>query len=170
MKRVLKKATSKLALNQNSKADHLWEIIKIPIFVMGLYSILTSFLPLDISNSKIFPLWLVSLLISLFSFGYIGYKAIKLKQETKFALKAGAYAGAIVGFIGAVLGLILIYFFPDRFAQTIYEISKSTNIDASLIKSLLVLISWINLVTGPVFNGLFGALLSWLSALIFKKK
>jgi hypothetical protein len=169
MKRVLNSA-KKIVSSKRIKVDHLWEIIKIPIFILVVYSILTSFLPSDIYTSETFPLWIISSLVSLFSFGFIGYKSIKILNSPKFALKAGAYAGVIIGIIGALLGLVLIYFFPSRFFSTIYDLSKSTNLDRALIRTSLIILAWINLILGPLFNGLIGAFLSWLSALIFQRR
>jgi len=169
MKRVLKIA-KKAVSNEKNKVDHLWEIIRVPLFILIVYSILTSFLPSDIYNSKTFPLWIINSLVSLFSFGYVGYKSIKIMNNSKFAIKAGAYTGAILGLIGAILGLVLVYFFPERFESVFIEMSNSLHLEKSIIKYVFKIISWINLIIGPIFNGLIGALISWLSALIFKKR
>ena len=170
MKRVVKKEVQKSDLNEKVKQDHLWDIIKLPIFVLALFSILTSFLPSTIYNLQKNILSFLSILISLGAFGYIGYRAVKIKNETKFALKAGAYAGAIIGFIGAVLGLILIYIFPDRVTDVISQVASTSKLEYGFVKSLMAITAWVNLILGPVFNGLVGAVFSWISALIFKKR
>jgi len=163
----------KRGLSKEEKIDPLWATIKFPIFILILYSIFTNLLPSHFSRQNSLVIGLISFLITIFAFGYIGYISIKKLKDSKFALKAGFYAGAISGFLLAVFGLGLVYFFPERFSYTLSEIGsklRDLGLSTDLAYTLLIISSWINLLLGTLFNALIGALISWISALIFRKK
>ncbi len=170
MKKVSKKEPSK-GFPREKTVDNLWEIIKIPVFILGVYTILMTFIEFNVNNfnsSLVYSLSVISIVVTLSCFFYVGYQSVKKLNNANFAIKAGAYTGGIVGLIGAVLGIFLIYAFPSYYNETISEIVKLGYSKESVL-ILLKIISWINILFSTAFQALIGALFSWIGALIFKK-
>lgn len=148
--------------------DYIWDIIELPVFIIVAYSLLDLFLSVGTYIDKLFPAWILSTAITIFAFGLIGYNAVK-KEKNPTPGKYGAYAGLIVGFVSAILGIITFYYFPEKIAETLQKAAQS-GADVSMAHSFMKIGIYISLVISPAINAGIGAFISWVSGLMFKKK
>ncbi len=170
MKKISKNESKNNSIPEKKNVDHLWEIIKIPVSVLSIYVILSTFIQLRISSTSawIYPISIFGLLLSLACFFYVGYQSIKTLKSSRFALRAGAYTGAIVGLFSAFFGIILAYSFPAYYNNAILS-AVEAGYDQTKALGLFRIVSWANIVFSPVLQALIGAFFSWIGALIFKK-
>lgn len=149
--------------------SYVWDIIDVPVFIVVIYSLLELIFSISSHINKLFPSWILSYALIIFAFGIIGYRTINLKEKPNRAARYGAYAGLITGFIGAIIGIITFYVFPERFIQTIQQ-AVQAGADAATVQTFMKIGLFAGLVISPAINAGIGALISWISALIFKKK
>jgi hypothetical protein len=148
--------------------NYVWEIIETPVIIIVLYSLLDLAFPINSYVNELFPSWILSTTISLFAFGLIGYNTIKKEKEPTPG-KYGAYAGLITGFIGAIIGIITFYLFPEKIADALRQAAQS-GADMSTVQTFMKIGIYVNLVLSPAINAGIGALIAWISGMIFKKK
>jgi len=144
-----------------------WKIIKIPTYIMIAWSILGFILSIVSFSlySMIFSAmagWILVIAV----FGFIGWTAVKDHNEgVKIAAWSGALSGVIAGFIGAVIAILMFYIAPDVILQQ----AASTGVDISQLQSFMQIGLFIGLVTGPLLNGIIGAIISSIAGFIGKK-
>lgn len=142
----------------------LWDDIDFPVIILIVWGAIVLFLRIDqiISSKLVFGIlgWGITLVV----FGYIGY-SLSCKKRKKDAVRAGAYAGVIVGLVSAVLSIISYYFFPGFFDA---QIRETVNAGASLetVTLFMQIGLYVSLVISPLINGLIGAFASWLGSKI----
>ncbi len=158
----MKKGESKRDFN------HIWDIIELPVIIVVLYSLLDLAFSINSLINQVFPSWILSTAITLFAFGYIGYKTVNLEKTKPTPGKYGAYAGLITGFVGAIIGIITFYAFPERIAEALQQAAQS-GADIATVQQFMKIGIYINLVLTPAVNAGIGALLAWISGMIFKK-
>jgi hypothetical protein len=156
-------------MKKKKSFSDVWDVIDISIYVLVGFSILDLIFTLSIHIDKVFPGWLFGLLLTIFGFGTIGYIGLKEKLNIKEITRHGAYSGLIVGFLGAIIGIISFYVYPERFAEQVM-LAVQQGADANVVQTMMKIGVYGNLVIGTGINAGFGALFAWLSALIFKKK
>lgn len=140
----------------------LWNLIELPVYGIIIWSVLSILLQAygDV------PLWLISAIgfgVVIVAFGWIG-RNMQGKGFLK-AAKPGAIAGAIVGLVGAILGILSFYFFPQVYAASIEQIS-SKGVPADAIHTYMLIGVYFGLLTGPVLNAGVGAIISGLSSMV----
>ncbi|MFH0867922.1 MAG: hypothetical protein V1831_01295 [Candidatus Woesearchaeota archaeon] len=151
----------------NKEFLYYWKIIKVPTYVLIGWSVI-GFILAAIS----FPLYMsifsagVSWLLMIAVFGFIGWTAIKdHKQTIKIAAWSGALAGAVAGFAGGIISILMFYFVPSI---TLYAASQA-GVDPLAVQGVMKIAIYIGLITGPLFSALIGAAISAIAALIAKK-
>lgn len=154
----------------NKEFSYYWKIIKIPTFILIGWSVLAfiiSIISFDLYNTIFSPLagWLLMLAV----FGFIGWTTIKdHKESTGIAAWAGALAGAISGFIGAIISIFMFYLIPDV-AQAALAQAAQAGADTAALQGLMAIGLFIGLITGPLISALIGAAIASIAALIAKK-
>jgi len=148
--------------------SEIWDIIDVSVFILVIYSLLELIFSISSYINNLFPSWILSYAITIFAFGLIGYKAVK-KEKKPTPGKYGAYAGLITGFIGAILGIISFYAFPERFVATI-QVAVQQGADPATVQTFMKIGLYASLIISPAINAAIGALIAWISGLIFKKK
>jgi len=149
--------------------SEIWDIIDVSVFILVIYSLLELIFSISSYINNLFPSWILSYAITIFAFGLIGYKAVKQKDEPKEIAKYGAYAGLIAGLAGAIIAIITFYVFPERFVETI-QAAVQAGADAATVQTFIKIGLYASLIISPAINAAIGALIAWISGLIFKKK
>ncbi len=149
--------------------NYIWDIIDVSVFIIVIYSLLDLVFSVTTYINKLFPSWIFGTALTIFAFGLIGYKAVKQKDKPGQIAKYGAYAGAITGFVGAIIGIITFYFFPERLVDAIQQ-AVQAGADPAMVQTVMKIGLFASLVFSPAINAGIGALISWISGLIFKKK
>jgi len=148
---------------------YYWNFIDVPVIVLIVWTAITLVFPLkDYIPGLAFSVisWAITILV----FAYIGYVVIREKSNTtKNAAKAGAWAGAITGLGGAILTIAAYYISPGIFNETLQQMLKG-GLDTNSAQLFLKIGIFSGLVTGPLISALIGALIAWISSLIFRNK
>ena len=148
---------------------HYWEFIETPVFVLIIWAFIGLVFPIkDYVPTLIYSIisWVITILV----FGYLGYVVVKEKSNTPGdCAKAGAYTGAIVGLAGAVLAITFFYISPGIFDSTLQQMINA-GLDAQSANTYLQIGLFSGIITGPLISAIVGALVSWISGLIFRKK
>ncbi len=148
---------------------YYWNFVEVPVFILILWSIIGLALPIK----NYIPGWsynVISWAITIFIFGYIGYAVVKEKSnEPKDSAKAGAYAGAIAGLVGAIISIIAFHFSPGMFNEALQQMIQG-GLDAGSASTFLKIGIYSSIITAPLFSAIIGALISWISGLIFRNK
>lgn len=152
----------------NTKKDfgYIWDIIDMPVLILVLYSLLELSFSITKYVSKVIPPTFFGFLLSIFAFGLIGYRTIKKKENSTKAAKYGAYAGLIIGFISAIIGIITYYFFPEKIAESI-QTAVQAGADASTVNQFIRIGLFANFILSPALNAGIGALIAWVSGAVF---
>jgi len=140
----------------------LWNLIELPVYGIIIWSVLSIFLQVY----GAVPLWLISVMefgVVIIAFGWIG-RSMQGKGFLK-AAKPGAIAGAIVGFVSAILGIFSFYFFPQIYVASIEQMA-ARGVPADAIQTYLTIGVYFGLLSGPVLNAGVGAIISGLSSMI----
>jgi hypothetical protein len=144
----------------------MWEDIEFPTIILIVWGAIVLFLRVDqlIPSKLVFNIlsWGISLVV----FGYIGYSLAGKKRE-KEAVRAGAYAGIIVGLASAVLSIISYHFFPGFFDAQIAEAVKA-GADPAIVTLFIQIGLYVSLVLSPAISGVIGAFVSWVGSKIYK--
>jgi hypothetical protein len=148
-----------------------WKIIRWPLAIMVAWMLLGFFISLY--SFSIYQTWfggMAGYAVSLAIFIVIGYLAVTDNKSTvKEAAWAGALAGIITGFVSAILGILMAVLVPGMFDASIQQAVKA-GADPELVKKMINIMTYVGLVTGPLFSGLIGAGISALSGVICRKK
>jgi uncharacterized membrane protein len=147
--------------------NYVWDLIEVSVFIIVGYALLDFVFSISASINKIFPSWILSVALTLLAFGLIGYKSAQKKDSQ--AGKYGAYAGLIVGFVSAIIGILTYYLFPERIAEALQQAAQQ-GADVSVVQSVMKIMLYVNLVLSPAINAGIGALIAWISLGIFKNK
>jgi len=145
----------------------MWQVAEIPVYVMVVTSIVL--LPLvayGIINSLIQGI--VGWAVTIGAFAYIGYLVKKNGGTTGEAAKYGAFAGVVVGFIGAIINIVSMYIFPQIFAKAL-EAAASTGAPMETMETVMKISIYFGLVFGPLVSALIGAAISAISGAVTKK-
>lgn len=153
------------------KIVSLFEIILIPSAILIAYTILTTTLQkwIYLTSSQVqTSLSIFGIFFQIACFGYIGFKLTKMNiKKTSLSFVAGLVSGIIVSFIGAIIGIISVYFFPSTYSSVMNMLLEQ-GFSREIILLNLQVASWINLILGPIVLGIIGAVVSWISFLIFR--
>ena len=149
-----------------------WKIIEFPFYLLLLWvvaSFVVSFVnfSLYLSIFSGYSGWIVSIAV----FGIVGWVAVKdHKAKVSESAWCGAVLGVIIGFIGAVLGIVMAYAVPGLVDFSLQAaLSQGAQVSRDMISTMVIIGSFVGLVTGPLFNGLIGAGIAALSGFIAKK-
>jgi magnesium-transporting ATPase (P-type) len=149
--------------------SHWWKYSEKPVLVMIVYSLIVLAYPLtNLLSTKINSI--ISWGITIFVFGFISYLVLQDKKAPKdlfFSGKIGLYAGALIGFISAVLGIISYYLFPQRILDQLAQLTAAsgTQISSAMIQIGL----YAGLVIGPISTAIIGGIISLVATLILRK-
>jgi len=149
--------------------DKIWDLIDDSVIIILVYSLLDLFLSINSYVDKLFPSVILNYAVIIFAFGLIGYKTIKKKESPGKSARYGAYAGLIVGLIGAIIGIITFYMYPERIAEALQQAAQQ-GADIATVEQFMKIGIYANLVLSPVINAGIGALIAWISGLIFRKR
>jgi len=156
-------------MHKKKSFNDIWDIIDISVYILIGYALLDLFFSISTHIQKVFPAAIVGVLLTIVAFGSIGYISSKEKEDPKTTARYGAYAGLIIGFITAIIGIISFYVYPEKMAEAIMK-AVEAGADAAMIQTIMKITTYANLVIGPAINAGIGALIAWLGSLIFKKK
>jgi hypothetical protein len=143
----------------------LWELIDMPVIIAAGWIVLNFIVPINSIIPNNIVSGIINWVVSIGIFGLIGYNCAKQKKE--LAVKAGALAGAIIGLLGAIVGFLQYYIFPDRFLAMMGQ--AAGNISRETMMSWAKIGLFIGLVTGPLFSAIFGLIIAFISYKIFEK-
>lgn len=147
-----------------------WKIIKIPTYVLigwSVFSFIVSILSFSLYQTIFTPIasWILTIAV----FGFIGWTAVKdHKQGVRIAAWAAALSGAIAGFIGAILGILMFYFVPDVIQAAITQATQA-GVDAAAVQGFMSIGVYFGLITGPLISAIIGAAIAAVVAFISKK-
>jgi len=169
----MKKKEVKKEKEVEKKFVSLFNIILIPSAILVAYTILTSMLQkwIYLTSSQFQTgLSIFGIFLQIACFGYIGFSLTKTNiKKSSLSFLAGLFSGAIVSFIGAIIGIISVYFFISSYSSAI-DLLLEQGFSREMILINLQIASWINLILGPIVLGVIGAVVSWISFLIFKRR
>lgn len=167
-KKVIKKDTK-----VEKKVVSLFDIVLVPSAILIAYTILSSTLQklIYLASTQIqTSISIFGILLQIACFAYIGFKLTESKLEkSSISFFAGLVSGAVVSFVGAIIGIISVYFFPSSYSYAM-DLLLEQGFSKEIILANLQMASWINLIIGPVVLGIIGAVVSWISFLIFKRR
>ena len=147
-----------------------WEFMDTPVIIFSLFTLLTLIFPLtNYVGTTIASI--ISFAVIIFVFGFVGFKISRRenkKEEVRYG-KAGAWSGAVMGLISAVLGILSFYLLPANFTQAIQN-AVNSGASASTVMTFLQVGLFVGLILTPVIYGLLGALITWISKFVFKEK
>ncbi len=155
------------------KLSEYWPVIKFPFYVLLAYYVLgfiTAFIDLDI-YFKIFSAW-AALGLNIVVFGYAGWSAV---EDHNFEIKNAAWSGAVLGMISsvvvAVISILAIYIVPGVLEAAVNRAlaAGSEGVTADMLRTITVVMAYVNLILGPIINGLIGAGIAAIGGLIGKK-
>lgn len=150
------------------RIKELWDDIDVPVVILVVWAIVNVFFRVDdlISNAVVYQVinWGITLVV----FGSIGY-SLSQKKRSQDAVRAGAYAGIIVGLVGAVASIIAFYVMPELFAEQINNAIES-GASEDMVKLFVQVGLYAGLIIAPLISGVVGAFSSWIGAKISKKK
>lgn len=149
--------------------SYVWDLIELSVFIIVGYQLLDLAFSISLYVDKVIPASIFGILILVFAFGTIGYNGVKRNEESNKIAKYGAYSGLITGFVGAIIGILMFYFFPEKIALAIQQ-AVEQGADAQAAQTFMKIGIYLNLIIGPAINAGIGALVSWISGLVFKKK
>ncbi len=147
-----------------------WKIIKIPTLILIGWSVLgfiISVVSFSLYATIFSPLagWLLTIII----FGFIGWTVIKdHKEGVKIAAWAGALSGAISGFVGASISILMFYLVPEIIEAAMQQVAQAGG-DIAAVQSFMAIGVFIGLITGPLVYAIIAAIISTIAALIAKK-
>lgn len=153
---------------EKKKFSYSWDTIELTVVILIAYSLLDLFFSITTYIDKVIPVWLFGVLLTIFAFGIIGYRTAK-RNELQLSTRYGAYAGIVVGFASAIIGIITYYFFPEKIAEALQQ-AVQAGADPSVVQTFMKIGIFASLIISPAINAGIGALVSWISSLIFKKK
>jgi len=149
---------------------YYWKIIRIPLAILVAWSLIGLIIAVISYSlySTIFSNisgWILTVAI----FGFIGYHTTKDHAgEPKHGFWAGLITGIISGFIGAIIGIIMINLIPD-FTSAALAQATTQGVDAATLEKFIRIGAYFGVITGPLFSGVIGAIISWIGGLIGKK-
>ncbi|MEA2036233.1 MAG: hypothetical protein U9O94_01905 [Nanoarchaeota archaeon] len=112
---------------------------------------------------------LASWLLLIIVFGFIGWTIMKDHNGTvKMAAWGGVLSGAIAGFAGAIIAVLMYNFVPSMVQFAVNQ-AVQRGADAAMVESFMKLGIYIGLITGPLMNGILGGIISLITGLIAKK-
>jgi len=146
-----------------------WEFMDTPVIIFALYTLLNLVFPLTNYIGTVFAS-ILSFAVTIFVFGFVGFKISRreTKKEEIHYGKAGAWSGAVMGLISAVLGILSFYLLPANFTQAIQN-AVNAGASAATVKTFMQIGLFISLIITPIIYGLIGALLTWISKFIFER-
>jgi len=148
------------------KLAEMWKTVEIPVYIMIGYSLIIYLLVgMEIVGTSI-QSWL-GWVVSIGVFGYIGYLVKKAKGTAGDAAKHGALAGAVVGFVGGILGIISYYYFPNIYADAINQ-AVAAGAPRDTVETMISITVYFGLLLGPIFQGIIGAVISAIGNAISK--
>jgi hypothetical protein len=155
----------------NKDFSYYFDIIKWPTLLLLVWSI-AAFIMALVNFTMYMSIFstIPSMIISVVLFGLAGWLCVKdHKGGLKQSAWSGALTGVIVGFVGAVLSLIIIYTVPEMLQYTISHIPNQAQVDIGMVEKVMFIYSWIGLIVNPIIDGLIGALIGLLGGFIGKK-
>jgi len=135
----------------------MWEVSEIPVYVLVAWSILSVIVMAYDILSQIL-LGAVGYAIALGAFGYIGYSVIQSKETFGTAAKTGAFAGVIIGLVGAVISIISFYVFPEMYADIITQAAAASQMPVDTVETYVLIGTYFGLISQPVVSAIMGAI------------
>ncbi|MFH1642998.1 MAG: hypothetical protein ABIC04_08950 [Nanoarchaeota archaeon] len=147
-----------------------WKVIKIPTYILvawGVLGFIISAVSFSLYQSVFAPV--AGWILTVSAFGFIGWFGVKdHKVSLKFSAWAGALSGAISGFAGAGLGILMYHFVPEVIQAALAQTAAS-GVDAATLQSYMSIGIYIGLITGPLVTAIIGAIISTLASFIAQK-
>ncbi|MFH1590504.1 MAG: hypothetical protein ABIC95_01115 [archaeon] len=151
--------------------SYYWPIIKLPFWALLIWNVaamVVAWVSFDLFQS-IFSQW-ASLLIGVAAFGFAGYTAVKdHKGGIRHAAWSGALLGVAIGLVGAVIYIVMLAFVPQIIDLAMAQVPPEAGMGRDQLATMMQMMSYIQLITGPLFNALIGALLGAVSGFVAKK-
>jgi hypothetical protein len=155
--------------------NYYWGIVSVPFYILLgwlLLGLILSLVHMD-TYRLIFNNW-ATFVLGIAFFGFIGWTTVKdHKGEVKHAAWAGAIFGAFLGLAGAVVSILMLNLSPAMLEMTIQQgmarVPPEAGMGRDMMQSYIMMGMYIGLITGPLFNGLIGALVSGISGAVSKK-
>jgi MFS family permease len=154
----------------NKEFEYYWDIIKIPLALLigwSIVGIVIAKISIYLFNS-IFS-GIAGLIVQLAILGFVGYYTIAEKQGQPInSVWSGVLIGVLAGIAGAILNIIAIYLVPEIIDQAVAQAVARGAPEAD-VRQMINITQYISFITGPLFGGILGAIISGISGLITKK-
>lgn len=145
-----------------------WDLMETSVIIFVAYSLFSVVVPLNNLLGTVVSS-IISVAVTVFAFGLIGYKISKDKKTNVKLGKVGAWTGVVVGLVYALIAILTFYLFPEKIAEAISAAAKQ-GLTTNVTKAMIEIGLYINLIILPLIYAALGAFISWISFLIFKKK
>ncbi len=145
-----------------------WDLMETSVIIFVAYSLFSVVVPLNNLLGTVVSS-IISVAVTVFAFGLIGYKISKDKKTNIKSGKVGAWTGVVVGLVYALIAILTFYLFPEKIAEAISAAAKQ-GLTTNVTKAMIEIGLYINLIILPLIYAALGAFISWISFLIFKKK
>jgi hypothetical protein len=137
-----------------------WDYIELPVYAMVLWSIVgILLLAFDILNP--IAQAIIGYIVVIAAYSYIGYQVRKDGGRLGSGAKKGAVAGVIVGFAGAVIALVSLYYMPQVFeAQIQAALEAYPQLTRDQMMANVKIGVYFGFISGPAVSAGMGALIS----------
>ena len=150
--------------------SYYWKVIKIPFILLVAWSVVA------IIVAKLSLYWYQSIfsgttgiIFQIAVFSFIGYAIItENKGDPRNSVWAGVLTGVLAGLAGAILSLIAINFVPELIEQSVTQ-AVAQGLSEATVRQMITIGMYFGFITGPLINGILGALVSGIAGLITKK-
>lgn len=152
----------------DAKWKEMWEIIQIPVFVVIAWRIFSIFADYYLGFNKN-TIQVIDMIFFIGLFLYVGFVGTKnLKKDIPYCVRAGAFAGIILGIVSALITVIAVFSSAD-FRYKIQESFMNYGIAEALDPSMITWFVVIAIVIGPLYQGLIGAIVTFISGYLTNK-
>jgi cellobiose-specific phosphotransferase system component IIC len=149
---------------------YYWDVVEIPVYILIVISLVVILIQAyELDGITKYLKW-VSWIGTVAVFSYIGYVVAEKRKETvRVAAKAGAYAGAISGFVTAIIGILSYYMYPNIYAKSV-ELAVQQGANPEMIRSFTQIALYAMLVISPLISAFIGMVLAGIVAWFVIKK
>ncbi|MCF7798528.1 hypothetical protein K9M74_01350 [Candidatus Woesearchaeota archaeon] len=151
--------------------SYYWDYFKLPFFIMLGWTVLGSILAfVDFATYQSIFTPLVGIIVQVLLFGFAGFTLYEDAKDATLghATWSGALTGVSIGFISAVVSLILLFTLPAMSQVIVNQAAaKGVTLSASQI-DMMKYLSFTSLISAPIVSGLLGAACGVVGGLVAK--
>ena len=140
--------------------SYYWDYFKLPFYILLAWSVIgaiLAFINFTTYQSIFTPL--IGVIVQVLLFGFAGFTLYEEAKDANLGLAtwSGALMGVFMGFIGAIISLVLMFTLPAMTDVIVQQAAaKGVTLTASQI-DMMKYLSFTSLISAPIVSGLFGA-------------